>query len=358
MDILLHGFTNLIPSYTLIDIVLITIFTFFASNNSVINIWLNKSGHYKQISKNRILYSAVNAIGIVALGALKIGYMGIIISVLLAYIVQMLYVYNFLYKNTNFKQYKYNRKEVKEQLKKHIKFPKFQLPASLLNNSSTQLPIILFTTFYNSTISGWYSMTVKIINLPMAIVGNTIGEVYFKEASEINAKGNKKRLSEFTYSTFKKLLLIGILPMGLLFAYGDILFEFVLGEQWKMAGIYAMFLAPWYFIVFVTSPFTYLFTILSKQNKNLVLNIIMLLSRVIAIIGGYFLFGEESTYTVLLFAVVGFIIWTLTNGYLFKLVDIPYKKSVLNTVGIFLLACLVFGLSRVIYMKITGGTIW
>jgi len=354
--IVLH--TDILNSYTMIDIVLIAIFTFFASNNSIVNIWLNKTGYYKQISKNRILYAIVHAILVIVFGIIETGYLGIALSVLVAYISQFVYVYSFLYRKTNFKEYHYNVEDVKEQLHKHIKFPKFQMPALLLNNASTQLPVILFNSLYNSTISGWYSMTVKIINLPMTVIGSTIGEIYFKEASEIKAKGEEKRLSEFTYNTFKKLLLIGILPMGVLFAYGDILFEFVLGEQWKMAGVYAMFLAPWYFIVFVTSPFTHLFAILNKQNKNLVLNIIMLLSRVITIVLGYLIFKEQSTYTVFIFAVVGFFIWVATNGYLFKLVNISYKKSIINTICIFFIVCAVCVLTRVIGMQIIGGEVW
>lgn len=352
------GYTNIFNSYTVLDMIIIAIFTLFASNNSIINIWLNKSGHYKQISKNRVIYSLIQAIGIIACGFLKMEYIGIVTSVLLAYIGQFIYTYSFLYTKTDFRKYGYNKNDVIEQLKKHIKFPKFQMPSLLLNNASTQMPVILFNNLYNSTISGWYSMTVKIINLPMSVIGSAIGEIYFKEASEISAKGDKKRLSEFTYNTFKKLLLIGIIPMGVICAYGDILFEFVLGEQWRMAGVYAMFLAPWYFMVFVTSPFTHLFTVLNQQNKNLILNIIMLLSRVITIVVGFLIFKEQSIYTILIFAIVGFFIWVFTNGYLFKLVDIPYKKSITSTIVIFLGACIIFGLTRVLIMSLIGGKSW
>lgn len=345
---ILLNFTDILNDYTFIDIIIIAVFTFFTSNNSIVNIWLNKTGHYKQISKNRILYSVIHATGIIILGLLHFSYIGIILSVLAAYFAQFIYVYFFLYRKTNFKEYKFVWKDVTYQLKKHIKFPKYQMPSLLLNNASTQMPVILFNKFFSSAVSGWYSMTIKVINLPMSVVGSAIGEVYFKEASEIQASNNKKRLSEFTYKTFRKLLLIGIIPMGILFAYGDVLFSFVLGEQWRMAGVYAMFLSPWYFIVFVTSPFTHLFAVLNKQNKNLILNILMLLSRVIAIIGGYLIFGTESIYTVLVFAIVGFIIWTLTNGYLFKLVDIPYRKSVLSTICIFIIACVVCYIPRLI----------
>jgi len=340
---------NLIHNYGILDLILITIFTFFASNNSILNVWLNKSGQYKQISRNRIIYSIVNILGIIIFGILKLGYLGIVFSVLLSYLTQCIYVYAFLNRKTNFFDYKFDFNEIKNQAKKHIKFPKFQMPSLLLNTASTQMPILLLTQYFGNQVSGWYAMTIKIINLPMTIVGNSIGEVYFKEASEIESKGDRKRLSEFTYNTFKKLLIIGLIPMTLLIGYGDILFSFVLGQEWEMAGIYAMILAPWYYVVFITSPFTHLFTILNIQKKNLIINIVMLISRILCIIIGAVLFASNSLYTIIIFAVIGFFIWTILNGYLFKLVNISYKKSVLNLVIILILSSIVVALPRVIF---------
>ena len=136
---------NFLRNYTILDIILISLFTFFASNNSILNIWLNKNGYYKQISINRIIYSIVHIIGIILFGFLKIGYMGIIFSVLLAYLTQCIYVYVYLKVKTEFFKYEIDFEEIKKQARKHIKFPKFQMPSLLLNTASTQMPILLFT---------------------------------------------------------------------------------------------------------------------------------------------------------------------------------------------------------------------
>ena len=96
-------------NYSILDIFMIVIFTFFSSNNSIINIWLNKNGFYKQISRNRIIYSLINFIGIIVLGILQYGYLGIMFSVLLAYFGQFIYVYHFLHKRTNFPEFKFSK---------------------------------------------------------------------------------------------------------------------------------------------------------------------------------------------------------------------------------------------------------
>ena len=335
-------------NYSLLDIIAIATFTFFSSNNSIINIWLNKNGLYKQISRNRIIYSSVNFFGVILFGILKLGYLGIVFSVFMAHLIQFIYVYYFLYKKTRFCEYKYNRQETIQQLKKHINFPKFQMPALLLNSASTQVPVLLFNSFLGNAVSGWYSMTVKVINLPMTIVGSAIGDVFFKEASEIYSK-SKERLKTFTYNTFNKMRWIGLIPMCALVGYGDILFSFVLGSDWQMAGIYSRILAPWYYMTFITSPFTHLFTVLNKQNKNLVVNIIMLSSRVISIALGFFIWGTKSIYTITLFSLVGFVIWIILNGYLFKQVGISYRNSVIKTTIIFIIVSLISILPRLIF---------
>lgn len=335
-------------NYSLLDIILIVIFIFFSSNNSIINIWLNKNGFYKQISRNRIIYSLINFVGIIGFGIFKFGYLGIMFSMFLAYLGQFIYVYSFLYRRTNFTEFKFTKEEIKSQLKKHIKFPKFQMPALLLNSASTQVPVLLFNSFLGNAVSGWYSMTVKVINLPMTIIGNAIGDIFFKEASERYVK-DKGSLKNFTYNLFDKMRLLGLIPMCALIGYGDTLFSFILGEEWKMAGIYSRILAPWYYMIFITSPFTHLFAVLNKQNKNLIVNIIMLASRIFAIIIGFLLWGTESIYTIALFSLVGFLIWIILNGYLFKQVGIPYRKSIIKTMIIFVFVSLICILSRIIF---------
>lgn len=341
-----------IDIFSYLEIISIAIMIFFGSNNSIINIWLNRNRLYKHITRNRIIYSVVYALLSITLGSIGMGYKGFLYATITAYAVQFIYVYIMLFKKTNFFKYKMDAKLIKLQLIRYKDYPRYQMPALLLNSSSTQIPIMLFNSFWGSDVSGWYAMTVKIISLPLTIVGNAIGDIFFKEASEIYAAGDKEHLKRFTYKTFKTLLFIGIIPMSIILIYGDILFKIILGQEWYMAGIYAMVLSPWYFMVFVTSPFTNLFPILEKQKSNLFLNVIMLLSRILAIVIGFLIFKEVSIYTVVLFGIVGFLMWIYTNGYVLKLVNISYKKSIIITLGIFISFSLIIALPRLIFYMI------
>lgn len=328
--------------------IIIGIITFLSATNTIVNVWLNKYDAYKVIRNNRIIHSITYAVTLIVGGIFKLDYLGLIISLMASYIVQFVYVYAYLFGNTDFNNYKLNKTEIISQFKKYRKFPKYQMPALLLNSASTQLPIIMFTELISSTVSGWYAMTVKIINLPMTIVGQAMGDIYFKEASEIKSRDGMERLKQFTYNTYKKLLVLGIIPIGLLIGYGDILFKFVLGEEWYMAGIYAMILAPWYYVVFVTSPLTHIFVILDKQKNNLILNIMFLLSRIISIVLGIYLFAESSLHIIILFATIGFILWLLVTGYVLKLVGVKMRKSILISLSTLIIGATIISLPRII----------
>ena len=48
------------------------------------------------------------------------------------------------------------------------------------------------------------------------------------------------------------------------------LFEYVFGESWQKSGEYARWLGPWVFVIFVSSPLTFLTTILERQREGLI----------------------------------------------------------------------------------------
>lgn len=250
------------------EIILISILTFFYTTNTIVNMWFNRNEMYKKITNNRIIYSTVYALLAILNGFFNLKYLGLVLATIIAYISQFIYSSYILKKEEEFTKYKFDKVSYLTQIRANKNLPLFQMPALLLNTASTQLPVVLFKNFYNSNVSGWYSMSVKVISLPFSMVGTAIGEVYFKEASEIYSKQGIDELKNFTYKLFKKLLILGIIPMAIIMGYGDIIFSIVLGNEWKTSGVYSMLLAPWYYMVFVTSPLTYLYLILRKTKKQ------------------------------------------------------------------------------------------
>jgi lipopolysaccharide exporter len=295
------------------------------------SVWCNRSGIYSTISKLSVA-NAIIAFGFnFVFGVLKLGATGLLLAGTISQTISMVIMIYCIRKRTDFSSLPVNSSSVLKQAKLHIDFPKYNILASLLGTASTQLPVILFAKFYNNYVVGGYSRAIQVINIPMTLVGSAVGNVFFKEAASIEHAGDKKKLEELVYSTYKRLLLIGIIPMSVLFGYGDILFRFVFGSSWYAAGRYSQILAPWFALVFVTSPLSSLLYVLGKQKQNTVIQFILLASRILAVVCGG-AFRLEFTNSLMVFSLTGTVIWIFINSYILSLVKISFVKSTFHAI--------------------------
>ena len=128
-----------------------------------------------------------------------------------------------------------------------------------------------------------------------------------------------------------KLAHIGFPPALLLMLLGPELFAFVFGENWRQAGEFARWMAPWLYLVFVSSPLSTLFAVTESQKQGLAFQLILLLSRVGAIALGAW--RGDLGLTIILFAGVSALCWL---GFLFWVSHIAgntFRSMVMPTVS-------------------------
>jgi O-antigen/teichoic acid export membrane protein len=155
--------------------------------------------------------------------------------------------------------------------------------------------------------------------MPSTLIGNAIGQVFFQEATKEKIETGKA-INVF-YNTIKKLLIIGIPSFGILFFLIEDLFAFVFGERWRIAGVYAQILTPFYLIRFVVSPVSIINQIYLKNKLGLYWQLGLLILQVLIVYIGYiFKFNFE---TVVYMTSIGLSLYFLyyiyiINGYLHK----------------------------------------
>ena len=198
-------------------------------------------------------------------------------------------------------------------------FPRFTLPSSLLNTASLQLPVYLFTVFFSNTIVGLYALSQRVLSAPMNIVGAAIGQVYFQKAAEY--RGDRTKIKKLTWELYKRLLWLGIFPITILMFEGDMLFAWIFGKEWMIAGQYAQSLSIWFLFVFISSPLSNLFFVQEKQKQGLVLQVIIFTSRA-AVLLLCMLQHYSAATTVLLFGITGAVLFFLFIVYLLSSVGI------------------------------------
>jgi O-antigen/teichoic acid export membrane protein len=192
---------------------------------------------------------------------------------------------------------------------RHRRFPIFSTWEGLSNTAGLQLPPLLFAFLFSPAAAGLYALANRVLSMPMSMIGGAIGQVFFANAAEAHRAGE---LGPLVAQLHGKLAHIGFPPALLLIFLGPDLFALVFGENWRQAGEFARWMAPWLYLVFVSSPLSTLFAVTGHQKQGLAFQLILLASRICAIALGAWL--ADLTLTIALFAKVSAFCWL---GFLF-----------------------------------------
>ena len=140
---------------------------------------------------------------------------------------------------------------------------------------------ILISTFYSLSTLGFYSVVQRVLALPSSLLGNSIGEVYFQEATREKQKTGKAIVT--FNKTLKKLLIISILIFLPLYFFLPELFKIVFGEKWQIAGEYGQIILPFVSIQFIVTSLSTTNMVFEKQKIALAWQLGLLLGSITTI---------------------------------------------------------------------------
>jgi len=295
---------------------LIPLSVFLTAAFEVYRYYSIRHSSYKAISQSTILKSGTSSVFQIGVGVISTGPLGLLLGNILSLFTGNLSLKNIYSKNSSQKEKEtYKIKDLKDMAIRYKNFPKFTLPSSFLNSASLQLPVFFFTTFFSSTIVGFYALTQRVLNVPMTVIGNSIGQVFFQKASDY--KNNPRILKVLTWSLYKDLLKIGIIPLAIIIFFGKEIFSFVFSAQWEVAGSYAQILSVWIFFVFISSPISNLLFVQERQKEALVLQIVIFVSRLM-VLSACALLHLNAFQTIFYFGLTGALIFF---GFIFYLLS-------------------------------------
>lgn len=160
-----------------------------------------------------------------------------------------------------------NYASLKKNLVNYSQYPLYNVPQSLLNSLSTNLIPILIGVLYNSTLLGLYALTIRVLFVPVGIIGNTFKDVFFQRASALN--NDQKDLEGF-YSKSIVVMTLIFIPFSLIFFLkGPELFSIIFGDEWIEAGEISRWISLWVLFIMMSRPAVALMQIFEKQKLNL-----------------------------------------------------------------------------------------
>lgn len=288
-------------------ILVVAVLFFFPSINNLLLRVCMRNKQFSLIAKTKVI-NQISISGIkIGFGFSGMGIIGLYLSTILGNIIQFFILMKGIIKTVLFKRENSpSFEEIKTTARRYKNFPLISTWSALANTASTQLPLILFASLFSPSVAGYYSLANRVLNLPMALIGKSISDVFYERASR-SAK-DKDELARITLEIFKKLIFIGSLSMSIVMVYGDIIFPFVFGEEWKRAGEYSQWISVWLCFVLAASPLSILYYVLEMQKESLLINTVMLTSRIGVLYIGAFLVLDDLV-IVSIFSIVGSVLW-------------------------------------------------
>ncbi|MBK1988485.1 oligosaccharide flippase family protein [Sphaerospermopsis aphanizomenoides BCCUSP55] len=317
---------------------------FFSGMAQALNYWNSRTKYFGRLSMARVCQS-VTTTGI-QLGSGYTGYATggtlIVASVVGLAMSTLILGGQIWHDDGKFLRTSINWNRMLAGLRRYSKFPIYGIWSALFNTISFQLPVLMLSNFFPSTVVGYYALSNRLLSLPMSIIGATFSQVFFQRATKAKSEGHIVEVFEVS---LKYLLILGIFPFLALTLVGDDIFTVFLGKNWTEAGVYSQILALWIFLVFVGSPVQTLIEVLERQEIELFFNIFLLISRWLSLfIGG--LFGN-ARFTLILFSMTGVIAWLWIIIWLISNAGLSRKR-----ITIFLIKKLVFCLPFLIIISL------
>lgn len=186
---------------------------------------------------------------------------------------------------------------LRQTARRYRSFLVFGSSAALLTAASFHLPFIVLTAFFGTAAMGQFGLSYRITTIPVTLVAQSIGQVFFSRAA---AARETPELARLTTQTATMLLAVGLPVFGALFVIAPQAFPLIFGSEWQEAGVYARLLAPYLLLSMVAQPLSNLLTVREWQRALLVFTIVELTLRMGAIYWG--ITTKQIYWAVFLFA--------------------------------------------------------
>lgn len=277
--------------------------TFLVAVFQCLSNWSNRHKRYKSIAGANLGQSLLNSS--VKLSASKVagGGGGLILGAIAGQILGVFLFIRSVFKYGTGIFRKVHIADLKRLAREYRYFPEYNLPHYLTNNLSSALPVFIISSYFSPDQVGFYSFGFMMVNRPMNLLTSSFTQVFSQKIIESFNKGEKVagKIKKFVL----RLLMLAIVPFSLAALFGPGIFTFVFGENWHEAGVYMRILLPWLFMVFLSSPLSFLPDMLSRQKKAMWIDLVKFLLRILALSIGVIL--NNIYIALILFSGISFI---------------------------------------------------
>lgn len=279
-----------------IDSFFVVVYAFTLRQVQTCYTWLNRERKYDILMRNPIINYASVAIISIALSLMGLKKYGYFWGVILGQFFTLINMGSALPKFC----FRFDFSYFKNVLRKHKEFVEYQMPSQISTQLRQQLPNLLIGALFGNEILGYFSISQKLISIPITFIGQALGKVFYQTVADM--KRNGKAIGVFLKRNMNRAMMIAIVPMILFAAFGDAAIVIFFGKEYALGGTISR-------IIVFRSVFTFLSTSLAgidivteQQKRTLQTCLIQTVLALLSVLIGYFI-TNSILFTVLLIVI-------------------------------------------------------
>ncbi len=257
--------------------------------------WSNRKAYYQRLAISRVVQTGSTSFMQLGVKNANVGAGGLIIGSLAGQFLAGAVLAHLIYLEEQKKIKALRWKRMLKMAHTYRNFPRFLIVAHGLNTVSGQIPLLLLSSLFNTATAGFYILIQRVMGAPMLLVAGAIGDVFRQEASQ--AYINVGSCRDIYIKTFKRLLILSVLPFMIFFLLAPTFFGWFFGESWRVAGEYAQILTPMFFLQFTISPISQVTFFAEKQKIDLAWQICFIALVLLAFLFGYLMEDVRLLFT-------------------------------------------------------------
>lgn len=196
---------------------------------------------------------------------------------------------------------------ITELAKRHRDFPLYRAPQAALNAFTQGLPVLLLAGFFGPAIAGLFALTRSVLAAPAALIGHSVGSVFYPKAVELNDKPSQ--LKDLLLKSTGSLAVFSCLTFLPVVIAGPWLFSVVFGAEWREAGQFARWVSIWMTFSLAARPAISSLAVLALQRTFLLYEVLFLPLKILSLYVGVLL--SEPIVAVALYSLVSSVFYIL-----------------------------------------------
>lgn len=238
---------------------------------SILNYWAIRHRDYRRITYTKINQGASGAVSKIVLGLLSFGSLGLIVGYLISQMAGIGTLGKAMWEADKGNLENVSFSGIKSVATEYWSFPMFNLPASMVDALTFQLPSLFIVAFFGSHTVGLYALAYSLVVLPMSLISSSIGQAFLGEVSKM-VREESSGLRHLYLKTLKHLSILAIPTIGIFAFAAPFLISLVFGDEWADAGLLCLPLALMVIPQAIVSPTTFGLIVYGYNHWTLIWN--------------------------------------------------------------------------------------